>query len=122
MSNPFSFTTARLGGVFFWELRDFSSWWISPLFAFKDGIIDSAGPSGGIVADADGAYALLMTDEEEVSGPSPEAFTYRARNYDRGRYRLTAATRESKQPIRILRGHSLRSFWAPKAGVRYDGL
>ena len=98
------------------------SWWISPLFAFRDGIIDSAEQAGGIVADADGAYAVLMTDEEEVSGPSPDAFTYRARSQDRGRYRLTAATRESRQPVRILRSHSLMSFWAPKGGVRYDGL
>ena len=98
------------------------SWWISPLFAFRAGIIDSAEHEGGIIADAKGAYAILMTDEEEVNGPSPELFTYRARSRDTGRYRLTSATRESRQPIRILRGHSLRSFWAPKAGVRYDGL
>lgn len=98
------------------------SWWISPLFAFRDGIIDSAEPTGGIVADASGAYAILMTNDEEVHGPSPDGFKYRARAHDRGRYRLTAATRESRQPVRILRGHSLRSFWSPKAGIRYDGL
>lgn len=99
-----------------------NSWWISPVFAFKDGIIDSADAAGGISSDSSGAYAVLMTEEEEVVGPSPESFTYRARPHDLGRYRLTAATRESRQPIRILRSHSLRSFWAPKAGVRYDGL
>lgn len=99
-----------------------SSWWINPLFALKDGIIDSADKAGGIVSDSDGAYAVLMTHDEEVNCPSPEAFTYRARPHDSGRYRLTMAKRESRQPIRILRSHSLRSFWAPKAGVRYDGL
>jgi hypothetical protein len=99
-----------------------SSWWISPLFALRDGIIDSAEAAGGIVSDVDGAYALLMTSDEEVSGPTSDVFTYRARNHDRGRYRLTAATRESRQPVRVLRAHSLRSFWSPKAGVRYDGL
>lgn len=26
------------------------------------------------------------------------------------------------QPIRILRGHTLKSVWAPECGVRYDGL
>lgn len=97
-------------------------WWISALFAFKDGIIDYAEPSGGIIADANGAYAILMTKDEEVNGPSFDSFTYRARDNDRGRYRLTSATRESRQPIRVLRSHSLRSFWSPKAGVRYDGL
>ena len=99
-----------------------SSWWISPVFALRGGIIDSAEAAGGIVSDVDGAYALLMTGDEEISGPSPDSFTYRARSHDRGRYRLTAATRESRQPVRVLRAHSLRSFWAPKAGVRYDGL
>jgi hypothetical protein len=98
------------------------SWWINPLFAFADGIIDSVTADGGIVSDANGAYAILMAGNDEVSGPSFEAFTYRAKNSDRGRYRLTAATRESRQPVRVLRSHSLRSFWAPKAGVRYDGL
>jgi hypothetical protein len=63
-----------------------------------------------------------MTSDREISGPTPEVFTYRARNYDRGRYRLTAATRDSRRPIRILRAHGLRSLWAPKAGVRYEGL
>ncbi|KAK5166703.1 uncharacterized protein LTR77_008247 [Saxophila tyrrhenica] len=97
-------------------------WWINPLFAFRDGIIDSGEPAGGVVSDDRGAYAVLMTEEEEVNGPSPDAFTYRAREHDRGRYRLTSATRESRQPVRILRSHSLRSFWAPRAGIRYDGL
>lgn len=104
------------------EADHFVSWWISPLFAFREGIIDSAEPSGGIVADADGAYAVLMASDEEMNGVSPDRFTYRSRNYDRGRYRLVAATREARQPIRVLRSHSLRSLWAPKAGVRYDGL
>lgn len=98
------------------------SWWISPLFALKDGIIDSAEDTGRIVADGEGAYAILMTKTEEVIAPSPDIFTYRARINDRGRYRLTAATRDSRQPVRILRAHGLRSLWAPKAGVRYDGL
>ena len=99
-----------------------TSWWISALFAFKDGIIDSADSQGGITADADGAYAILMTHDDEVGGTSPDSFTYRARDGDGGRYRLTAATRESRQGIRILRCHRLQSFWAPAAGVRYDGL
>ena len=99
-----------------------SRWWISAVFAFKSGIIDSAETAGGVTCDTHCAYAVLLTNDEEVHSPSPEAFTYRARPTDAGRYRLTAATRESRQPIRVLRSHSLRSFWAPKAGVRYDGL
>lgn len=99
-----------------------NSWWINALFAFRDGIVDSAESAGGIVADGDGAYAVLLANEDEISGPTAGAFTYRAKNEDKGRYRLTSATRESRQPVRILRSHTLRSFWAPKAGIRYDGL
>lgn len=99
-----------------------SSWWINPLFAFRDGIIDSGEPAGGIVSDEHGAYAILMTDEDETTSPSPERFVYRARERDRGRYRLTAATRDGRQPVRVLRSHTLRGFWSPRAGVRYDGL
>ena len=98
------------------------SWWISALFAFNAGILDSSGPQGGIVADSKGAYAVLLTGSDEVSSASPETFVYRARDADRGRFRLTAATIDSRHPVRILRSHALHSFWSPRAGVRYEGL
>ena len=63
-----------------------------------------------------------MTSDEEIDSPTPEAFTYRAKAEDLGRYRLTAATREARLPVRVLRGAGLRSFWAPGVGVRFDGL
>ncbi|KAI6793298.1 hypothetical protein KC356_g6615 [Hortaea werneckii] len=97
-------------------------WWINPLFALYAGIIDNSDASGGIVADANGAYAVVMTEGDEVKGSSPDILVYRARTEDTGRYRLTSGTPESRHPVRILRSHSLRSFYAPKAGLRYDGL
>ncbi|KAK4542675.1 hypothetical protein LTR36_006247 [Oleoguttula mirabilis] len=97
-------------------------WWINPLFAFRAGIIDSSESEGRIVADASGAYAVFMTGSDEIAGTSPEAFTYRAKDDDKGRYRLTAGTPESRQPVRIIRSYSLRSLCTPKAGLRYDGL
>ncbi|KAK1035797.1 hypothetical protein LTR33_016428 [Friedmanniomyces endolithicus] len=97
-------------------------WWISPLFAFRDGIINGAEAEGGIVSDLAGAYAVVMTGKSEESSTSPNEFVYQARSSDKGRYRLTAGTPESRHPVRILRSHTLRSFWAPKAGLRYDGL
>lgn len=97
-------------------------WWISPMFAYRAGIIDSGNPAGGIVSDSDGAYAVVLTDSDEVSGNDPNHFQYRARDGDPGRYRLTAATPESRQPVRILRSHMLHSFLKPRAGIRYDGL
>ncbi|KAF2162122.1 hypothetical protein M409DRAFT_27502 [Zasmidium cellare ATCC 36951] len=97
-------------------------WWISPLFAHRAGIIDSGNSDGGVVSDHLGAYAVVLTDQDEISGSDPETCQYRARDRDPGRYRLTAGTPGSRHPIRILRSHSLHSFWKPKAGLRYDGL
>lgn len=74
------------------------------------------------MSDSKGAYAVLMTGVDEISGATPDRFVYRAHDGDRGRYRLTAATIDSRHPVRILRTHALRSFWSPRAGVRYDGL
>jgi len=85
-------------------------------------MLDSADPKGGIVADSKGAYAVLLTGGDEIAGETPERFTYRARHGDKDRYRLTAATIDSRQPVRILRAQTLRSFWAPRAGVRYEGM
>jgi hypothetical protein len=49
-------------------------------------------------------------------------FTYRSTRGDSRRYLLCAGTLASRRPIRVLRSHTLRSFFAPRAGVRYDGL
>lgn len=100
----------------------FGSWWINPTFAFRDGIIDRYDASGGITYDKVKACAILLTEDDEVAGTSSERVTYRTRTQDKGRYRLTSATRDERGPIRLLRSHNLRSFWSPRAGVRYDGL
>lgn len=98
------------------------SWWINSLYAYRDGIIDNYSAQGGISYDSKAAYAVLMTETDEVSSIDATRFTYRSRSGDAGRYRLTAATLAAREPIRILRSHTLKSFWAPRAGVRYEGL
>ncbi|PPJ57268.1 hypothetical protein CBER1_02792 [Cercospora berteroae] len=97
-------------------------WWISALFAHRDGIIDSASSEGRIVSDGDAAYAIVMAGSDEVSSPDGQTIQYRARNNDPGRYRLTAASPESRHPVRVLRSHRLNSLWRPRAGLRYEGL
>ncbi len=92
------------------------------MLAFRDGIIDSKTTDGGICADADGAYAILLKDNDEVEGTSQTRFTYRCRPGDKGRYRLTSANDKSGYSVRVLRSHALASLWAPRAGVRYEGL
>ncbi|OCK79687.1 hypothetical protein K432DRAFT_60095 [Lepidopterella palustris CBS 459.81] len=98
------------------------AWWLNSLFAFRDGIIDLETTDGGICFDSNGAYAVLLNDADEVEGVSPSSFTYRCHRNDAGRFRLTAADFKSRYPVRVLRSHSLNSLWAPRAGVRYDGL
>ncbi|KAF4550573.1 Hypothetical protein D9617_16g013610 [Elsinoe fawcettii] len=97
-------------------------WWINTMFAYHASIIDSGNPLSRIIADKNGAYAIILNETDENDSPRPEVFTYKAKASEPGCYKLTAATPASRQPIRILRSHSLRSFWAPKAGLRYDGL
>ncbi|KAF2011104.1 hypothetical protein BU24DRAFT_472249 [Aaosphaeria arxii CBS 175.79] len=98
------------------------SWWLNPLFASHAGIIDSATTDGGVCYDRDGAYAVLLKDASEIEALTENAFTYRCGTHDKARFCLTSATWRSRFPIRVLRSHSLNSEWAPKAGVRYEGL
>ncbi|ORY05925.1 hypothetical protein BCR34DRAFT_42403 [Clohesyomyces aquaticus] len=98
------------------------SWWLNPIFAHYAGMLDLESTDGGICYDKNGAYALLLKDTGELEAPSLDWLTYRCKRNDAGRFRLTAADANSRQPIRILRNHSLNSVWGPKAGVRYEGL
>lgn len=97
-------------------------WWINPLFAHHAGIIGLEACEGGTTYDKTGAYALVLKGTGEVDAESEEQFTYRVPQDDRGKYRLTAATPKSRDPIRVLRSHSINSIWGPKAGIRYEGL
>lgn len=85
-------------------------------------MLDSSDRNGGVVADSKGAYAVLLSGSDEISSPTPDRIVYRTREGDKGRYRLTAATIDSRHPVRILRSHALHSFWSPRAGIRYEGL
>ncbi|KAF2202480.1 hypothetical protein GQ43DRAFT_310365 [Delitschia confertaspora ATCC 74209] len=98
-------------------------WWISPLFAYHAGIIDLKTTDGGICCDDQKAYALLLkASEDEIMTSTPKEFTYRCPRNDPGRFRLTAADPKSRHLIRVLRSHTLTNLWAPKVGVRYEGL
>ena len=97
-------------------------WWINQSFAFHDGIINNIGHDGGIVYDDNGAYALVLNGSDEFDSDDPNSFKYHTRPSDKGKYRLTAADVQSRHPIRVLRMHTLHSMWAPKVGIRYDGL
>lgn len=99
-----------------------SRWWINPLFACHAGIIDVDTVDGGICHDKHGAYAILVVQGDETESPTESTLTYRCGTECRGKFRLTAATPKSREPIRLLRSHSVNSRWGPKAGVRYEGM
>ena len=92
------------------------------MFAFHDGIIADTSSNSGVTNCYTQAYALLLADGDELDCSDPAHFTYRSTRGDSRRYRLCAGTLASRRPIRVLRSHTLRSFFAPRAGVRYDGL
>ena len=69
----------------------------------------------------DGAYAILMTDNEEVEIGEENMFRYRASQKDPGSLQLMKNV-HSREMVRVLRSWRLCSRLAPKAGLRYDGL
>lgn len=92
------------------------------MFAHHAGIIGLEACNGGTTYDKHGAYALLLKDTGEIEAASEQRFTYRVPQTDKGKFRLTSATPKSRDPVRVLRSHSINSVWGPKAGVRYEGL
>jgi hypothetical protein len=92
------------------------------LFAHHAGIIGLEACDGGTTYDKHGAYALLLKGTGEIEAASEECFTYRVPQNDKGKFRLTSATPKSRDPVRVLRSHSINSVWSPRAGVRYEGL
>jgi len=92
------------------------------MFAYHAGALDNGDPSGRVICDKRAAYAVLLNGSDEIESSDPHYFKYHAKSADVGRYRLTAATPQTREPVRVFRSHTLRSFWAPRAGVRYDGL
>lgn len=75
----------------------------------------------GITANENGAYAVLMTDEEEMESGREGVMFYNASSRDPGKFWLLKNL-TSRAPVRVLRTWKLKSTWAPSAGIRYDGL
>ena len=75
----------------------------------------------GITANEDGAYAVLMTNGEEIESGREGVVFYKASSNDPGRFPLMKNI-TSRAPVRVLRTWKLKSTLAPKGGIRYDGL
>jgi hypothetical protein len=108
------------GGIGAGEYADgCDSWWIKRAAAYRDGIIHGSGH--GITYDDEQAYAILMTGDQETGTELEGVIRYQAEPADPGRFKLLK-NHLSKRPVRVLRSWKLDSKWAPKAGLRYDGL
>ena len=102
-------------------LRRFSSWWLKPAAAFRDGIIDDS--SHALSADHRGVYAMLLTRAQAQDDEEKEHIKFHAAQNDPEVMKLIRTGISDKdQAVRVLRSWKLRSKLAPKAGVRYDGL
>jgi hypothetical protein len=97
-------------------------WWINSLFAHHAGIIGKESLDGGTTFDDHGAYAVVIEEENEVDTRSDGSLRYLTSMSDRGRFRLTAATPKSREPIRVLRSCNDHGIWGPRAGIRFEGL
>jgi hypothetical protein len=97
-------------------------WWINPLFAHHAGIIGQESLEGGTTFDDNNAYAVVIEGKNEVNTLPDGSLRYLTSMSDRGRFRLSAATPKSREPIRVLRSRNDNGIWGPKAGIRYDGL
>ncbi|KAL9100742.1 MAG: hypothetical protein Q9187_009329 [Circinaria calcarea] len=75
---------------------DIGNWWIEPAAAYRDGIIH--GSMHGITADQTFAYAIVMTENEEVDDRGEDTIKYRASQTDPGVFRLMNNV-TSRQPI-----------------------
>lgn len=93
------------------------SWWLNIGCAHRDGIVGAALERATKGRYGVAALALLTGREEDMSdgksmyireGPSSEMH-----------HNLIS---QVGQKIRIIRGFRLKSMYAPRAGVRYDGL
>ncbi|KAF8865801.1 hypothetical protein BDZ45DRAFT_720527 [Acephala macrosclerotiorum] len=97
-------------------------WWPNKTAAARDGVI-TAGETVVTNNPTYGPTALAMVKGEEVEGPEPNMTQYSVtgivgdKEINEMRHFL-----DRRGPFRVLRGHRLRSRFAPKGGIRYDGL
>ncbi|XMA12320.1 hypothetical protein WAI453_005111 [Rhynchosporium graminicola] len=94
-------------------------WWLNMHCAFRDGAVGSVDKI--LTMGKSGVVALALFDGEEVNGPTNNLFEYTkiTQNWDE-LMKLVGCNRGC--PIRLLRGSNLKSKFAPKAGIRYEGL
>jgi len=100
-------------------------WWPLRLCALRDGAHGEheAGIHG---APGKGAYSVVIADGGYADKDDGESIEYcgtqSANTKPTKNTALLLESYRSKQPLRVLRAANKRSKYAPKEGVRYDGL
>ncbi|RYP41187.1 hypothetical protein DL767_001191 [Monosporascus sp. MG133] len=92
-------------------------WWLNLVCAMRDGIV-----SNSLEKPTKGRYGMLalplLTGQEELLSGKTIKYTREGKASD---MHISLISQVGRQ-IRILRGYTLKSVWAPQAGTRYDGL
>ncbi|RYP42971.1 hypothetical protein DL768_010149 [Monosporascus sp. mg162] len=92
-------------------------WWLNLVCAMRDGIV-----SNPLEKPTKGRYGMLalplLTGQEELLSGRTIKYTREGKASD---MHISLISHVGRQ-IRILRGYTLKSVWAPQAGTRYDGL
>lgn len=92
-------------------------WWLNLGCAHRDGIVGAAFERATKGRYGVAALALLTGREEDIS--EDKSVYVREGPANEMHNNLIS---QVGQNIRILRGFRLKSIYAPKAGVRYDGM
>jgi hypothetical protein len=87
--------------------------------AYRDGII--ANPMESLTKGTYGVTALALLSGTELKGPALNMYKYTKEGSFKEMH-STLMLLNRGRPIRILRGFELKSKFAPKVGLRYDGL
>ncbi|KAH8653446.1 PUA-like domain-containing protein [Xylariales sp. PMI_506] len=96
------------------------NWWLNIACAQRDGIV--ASPLEKPTSGRYGIPALpLLSGKEEIVTKGPSTMVKYVRKGNWSDMPTSLISRVGQQ-IRILRGHKLKSIYAPRVGIRYDGL
>ena len=94
-------------------------WWLNLACAARDGIVKSTKDEITRGTQRQARTLPLLTGRE-IQGSSPDAVRYIKEGPQSAIH--TSLLLDIGRTIKILRGESLKSKWAPTAGIRFDGL
>lgn len=102
-----------------WFSADFRSWWLNLACAYRDGV--TASPTLSLNSCPYGVTTLVILSGLEVKGEDDRTFIYHGQGISKDVPTLLIKCNMGR-PIRLLRGSKLDSSFAPRGGIRYDGL